>query len=89
MPPHDERRSAINGDHNPSDFAACPGCRQPTYQAVIPTAAGRAIVYVCDACDLTGPRLFIPHIDRFEGGIQHRKNLQRASSLKPARPTSH
>jgi hypothetical protein len=64
--PAEESTGALNGDHDPADFARCPRCQHQTYRSVIPTASGPVIVYVCDACDASGPRIFIPHIERFE-----------------------
>jgi hypothetical protein len=64
--PADGNSPAINGDHDPADYATCPRCRHETFQGTIPTAGGMVIVYVCDACDATGPRIFIPHLERFE-----------------------
>jgi hypothetical protein len=70
---------AINGDHDPAAFATCLMCQRPTFRSVIPTAAGLVVVYVCDACDAPGPRIFIPHIDRFE---QSRSELKTDNNLR-------
>jgi hypothetical protein len=64
--PAEDSTGALNGDHDPAEFSRCPRCQHETYRSVIPTAAGPVIVYVCDACDASGPRIFIPHIERFE-----------------------
>jgi hypothetical protein len=64
--PTDGQVAAINGDHDPAEFEFCPRCRNSTFRGTIPTSGGIVIIYVCDACDATGPRIFIPHLERFE-----------------------
>jgi hypothetical protein len=77
--PAEDGSDPLNGDHDPADFARCPRCQHETYRSVIPTSAGPVIVYVCDACDASGPRIFIPHIERFEhqrDGVKGDASLQ-------------
>ena len=65
--PTEDLAAALNGDHDPADFATCSACRQPTFRSSIPTAAGVVIIYVCEACGgNAGPRIYIPHLERFE-----------------------
>jgi hypothetical protein len=76
--PAEDNTGALNGDHDPADFARCPRCQHQTHRSTIPTAGGAVVVYVCDACDASGPRIFIPHIERFE----RRSNDSGESSLQ-------
>jgi hypothetical protein len=87
----DSTPAAMNGDHDPADYASCPRCRNQTFRATVPTAAGIVIVYICDACDAAGPRVFIPHLERFErrGAVDLKGDPDLHDLLKMAKATDH